>query len=145
MEKPLMKLDLRAALSFILMDAKEIPLSIQKKEEYLLCYNLNPGQSRNIEPDREQFLGNLVFIGHKTGEFDADQVSDQIVTLPQGHYLFMQQRSEALNQVEWLDMAIEQQKDGLWERNKLGDLLFVRFLHEDDAFVTQVFRVLELV
>jgi hypothetical protein len=54
----------------------------------------------------------------------------------------MQKRSnEILNQTDWLDMAIEQQKDGLWERNKLGDLLFVRFLYEDNAVVTQIFRV----
>jgi len=67
-----------------------------------------------------------------------------MVSLPQGVYLFTQQRSEKpLNQSEWLDLAIEQQKDGLWERDNPKAVLYVRFLYEDKAFVTQVFRQIE--
>jgi len=110
---------------------------IQENEEILLCYSINSGQSRNIEPNPEEFLGKLMFTGQKTEE---DEV-DQSISLPQGKYLFAQQRSaQVLSQPQWLEMAIEQQKDGLWERNKLGDLLYVRYLFEDGAYVTQVFR-----
>ena len=107
--------------------------------EILYCYEINPVQGCSIEPDHKRFLGNLVFAGKKdTGDNKGEQV-----LLPAGLYLFSQHRGDAaLNQEEWLDMAIEQQKDGLWERHKPGNLLYVRYLHEDGAFVTQVFRVL---
>jgi len=102
------------------------PLSAGKEEE-IHCYELNPVHARSIEPDKEQLLGKIV----------------NNASLLAGQYLFAQRRCEAhLGQEEWLDMAIEQQKDGLWERNKLGNLLYVRFLYEDGAFVTQVFRTL---
>jgi len=102
--------------------------------EIILCYELNPAQARSIEPDREMLLRHLQFAGEK-----ADGA--QSAALPAGHYIFAQSRGDAsLNQEEWLDMAVDLQKDGLWERNKLGDLLYVRFLFEDDKFVTQIFR-----
>jgi hypothetical protein len=97
------------------------------EEDKIHCYELNPDQSRNIEPDREMLLKGKV----------------NSALLPIGQYLFTQRRCEAyLGGEDWLDMAVEQQKDGLWERNKLGNLLYVRFLHEDGAFVTQLFRTL---
>jgi hypothetical protein len=37
-------------------------------------------------------------------------------------------------------MAIEQQKDGLWEQLRLGNHLYIRYLFEDGSPVTQVFR-----
>jgi hypothetical protein len=120
---------------------------IKKNEEILLCYELNPVQSLSIEPDRDCLLGNMVFIGQKspatlngrTEETDENN----LVSLPQGNYLFTQRRAETvLSQDEWLDMAIEQQKDGLWEREKPKNLLYVRFLNEDEAFVTQIFRAI---
>jgi len=94
-------------------------------EKSIFCYELNSLHSQTIEPDPAQLLG--------------QQISEGL--LPAGIYLFMQKRSEnPLNQAEWLEMAIEQQKDGLWERHKPGNLLYVRFLFEDEANVTQVFR-----
>jgi hypothetical protein len=45
-----------------------------------------------------------------------------------------------LNREEWLDMALEQQKDGLWERYKPENRLYVRYLFEDGCPVTQLFR-----
>ena len=114
-----------------------MPAIMPKNGEFLLCFKINPSQSRNIEPDPEHFLENLLFTGQK---IDNDQSNEQ-VKLPLGHYLFSQFRSDAvLNRDEWLNLAIEQQKDGLWERNKLSDLLYIRFLYEDNAFVTQIFR-----
>ena len=94
-------------------------------EKSIFCYELDCLNSQTIEPDPNQFLGSLVSEG----------------SLPAGTYLFMQKRSEnPLNQPEWLEMAIEQHKDGLWERHNPGNLLYVRFLTEDGASVTQVFR-----
>jgi len=132
---PLIKLDLRAPLFFVKTEA--LPDKIAEKDEFLLCYDLNPAQSHSIEPIREQFLGALTFVGRKTD--DSDAVQAETVSLPAGDYLFTQHRS-ALNSEEWLDMAIEQQKDGLWERHKLKSVIYIRFLYEDGSFVTQFFR-----
>jgi len=119
-----------------------------ENEEILLCYEVNPIQGSSIEPDRDYFLGNLLFIGQKLSESQnggTDETErNNLVLLPQGNYLFTQCRSDTvLNSDEWLDLAIEQQKDGLWERNKLLNLLYIRFLFEDGSFVTQVFRTVE--
>ncbi|MCL2196502.1 MAG: hypothetical protein FWB77_02685 [Treponema sp.] len=114
-----------------------LPVKMPENGEFLLCFELNPSQSRNIEPDPDHFLDNLLF----TGEKIQDDQAHELVELPQGHYLFSQFRSDAaLDRDKWLDLAIEQQKDGLWERYKLTDFLFIRFLYEDGAFVTQIFR-----
>ena len=149
MEKsPLFKLDLRAPI-FYTKTAHE-NFTEGHFEEILLCYSVNPAQSSNIEPDREYFLENLVFAGEKTSDGGTEeetqegkdgQKASREVILPQGHYLFVQNRRH-LNREEWLDLAIEQQKDGLWERNKLENLLYVRYLYEDGAYVTQIFRPL---
>jgi hypothetical protein len=127
-----------------------------ENEEIILCYEVNPVQGSSIEPDQDYFLGKLLFIGQKLPEskvvstssatqgqnIDTDErEKNNLVSLPQGNYLFTQYRSEeVLSSDEWLDLAIEQQKDGLWERNKLLNLLYIRFLFEDGSFVTQVFR-----
>ena len=82
-----------------------------------------------------------MFIGCKNRGGTDNETSMEEVELPQGSYLFEQFRGQyVLSREEWLKMAIEQQKDGLWERNKLGNRLYVRYLYEDGAFVTQIFR-----
>jgi len=75
------------------------------------------------------------------------------VSLPAGNYLFMQNRSvnresgndretvsSSFTADEWLELAIEQHKDGLWERNKMQNVLYARFFREDGFLITQVFR-----
>jgi hypothetical protein len=138
---PLMNLYLHAPLVFPKID--DLSSEFHENEEILLCYELNPTQSRSIEPDRELLLGSLVFAGRKTG--DSCKLQEGTVELPEGNYLFTQRRSgqiSPLNTDEWLDMAVEQQKDGLWERYKPENRLFVRFLFEDDSPVIQLFRTL---
>jgi len=137
---PLTLLNLCTPLQYV---RSEIGSALTVEGETLFCYEVDSVQGGSIEPDRERFLGKLLFVGEKAAETpsgDAEKTKE-IVSLPQGDYLFMQCRCAAvLTPDEWLDLAIEQQKDGLWERNKPGALLYVRFLFEDGAFVTQVFR-----
>ena len=136
-----MHLDLRSPLIFV--KTGEIPENLTENEDFLLCFELDSAQSRNIEPNRERLLGSLVFSGRKTG--DSDDIQAEAVSLPAGNYLFTQRRDvnpAVLNSDGWLDMAIEQQKDGLWERYRLENRLYVRFLFEDGGFVTQLFRSL---
>ena len=136
-----MKLDLRAPLVYTRFQWKaetaDFPREITENKEFLFCFELDPEQGRSIEPERERFLGPLLFSGQKPCSPLGGQVS-----LPQGEYLFVQRRS-ALKTEEWLDLAIEQQKDGLWERNKLENRLYVRYLFEDGLPVTQLFRTLQ--
>jgi len=127
-------LDLRQPLNYL--EIEGYPSIISENDDFLLCYELNPEQSRSIEPERDKLITGIVFAGKK-------EVSGTIL-LPAGHYIFSQyRRDKPLNNDEWFDMAIEQQKDGLWERNKLGNLLFIRFFYEDGMFVTQIFRTIE--
>jgi hypothetical protein len=113
----------------------------------LLFFELNPIQSQNIEPDREQLLGNLIFSAVKTEAHQLqDNLASQTVILPAGKYIFTQFRNVSGDEkpsnfyADWLDLAVEQQKDALWERNKLTNNLYVRYLFEDCRFVTQLFR-----
>jgi len=147
---PLTLLNLCTSLQYIKSESQDT--SVLKYEELkndtgeiLLCYEVDHIQGGSIEPDRDRFLGNLLFAGRKPPKISnasAEETEEKkLVSLPQGNYLFMQCRSDAvLTPDEWLDLAIEQQKDALWERNKPLNLLYVRFLFEDGAFVTQVFR-----
>jgi hypothetical protein len=132
-----MKLDLRAPLVYSRFQWKaetaDFPREITENEEFLFCFELDPKQGRSFEPEREQLLGPLLFSGCLTNG------QAETVSLPQGEYLFVQRRS-ALNTEEWLDLAIEQQKDGLWERYKFENRLYVRYLYEDDRPVTQILR-----
>jgi len=145
------KLNLYNSLFYERISPKNANLlpNLGENEEQFLCFDLDPAQSCSIEPDKAAFLGSLLFIGHKTKENAGKQAckipSEKAVTLPQGNYLVVQQRGpQTLKQAEWLKLAIEQQKDGLWERNKLGNKLYVRYLHEDGAFVTQIFREIKI-
>ena len=119
------------------VETEEASQPRQNGTETLFCYNICPSQGDSIEPRRELFLGSQVFAGQKS-PIDGD-LGENSVFLPMGLYLFTQER-EFLEKEQWLEMAIEQQKDGLWERNKLGSILYLRRLYEDGADVTQVIR-----
>jgi hypothetical protein len=108
--------------------------------EQLFCFELDAQQGRSIEPDREHFLGRLLFagLGQIDNAYEPSQASER-VTLPTGFYLFTQKR-QALDREACIDMAIEQQKDGLWERLAPAGVLYIRYLFEDAKPVTQVFR-----
>jgi hypothetical protein len=53
--------------------------------------------------------------------------------------VFAQERA-FLGREEVIQMAAEIQKDGLWERLRLENRFYVRYLYEDGGVVTQVFR-----
>ena len=94
--------------------------------EVILSFRLDPQEAQDIEPDAAAYL-----TGREQGP----------ARIPAGAYLFTQ-RQEHLDQAAWLQMAIELQKDGLWERHVLEPRLYVRHLFEDGQPVTQVFRPL---
>jgi len=142
----MLNLELRSPLIFEKADnspeeLREMNQSFNINNEFLLCYEINSRESRSIEPDREHYLMNLESIGRKSSS--PFENNSEKTSLPAGKYLFSQIRGVSpLGREEWLDMAIEQQKDGLWERYKPGNLLYIRFLYEEGKYVTQVFRSL---
>jgi hypothetical protein len=112
------------------------PFAAAGEGERLLCFDLDPVQRVSIEPDRNRLLGNLIRAGRTPGGGTA-----RSFTLPAGAYLFVQRR-QVLDREGCVDLAIEQQKDGLWERLQPGSILYVRYLFEDGKAVTQLFRPL---
>ena len=94
--------------------------------EKLFCFELDEAQYRSFEPEKAKFLENPVYGG-------ADR------ELPQGDYLFAQKR-EVLSRQEIIDMAVEMQQEGLWQRLEPGKRLYLRCLFEDGCWVTQLFR-----
>jgi hypothetical protein len=91
--------------------------------EKLYCFQLNENEYNNFEPDKETLLGSLVFSQ----------------ALPEGNYLFAQKR-EILSRDEIIEMAVEIQAEGLWQRLKPGKTLYLRYLFEDSKAVTQLYR-----
>ena len=143
-ETPLVHMDLRAPLEYT--DTPELvpfatplcgaPPAGTAGEEWLFCFELNPEQAGRIDPAADCFLGDLVFSG-RGSDHHPDQQGN--VRLDAGLYLFTQQR-QTLDRGECIALAIEQQKDGLWERLRLGNRLYIRCLFEDGSPVTQLFR-----
>jgi hypothetical protein len=145
-------INLQLCCPLFYLSVKDLPVKLSKNDEFLLHYELNPAQSLNIEPDKEQLPGILVFSGVKTEDNtprQKDKLTLQTVILPVGKYLFSQLRADFSDEkplnfyTDWLDLAVEQQKNGLWERYKLENKLYVRYLFEDDKSVTQIFRVIK--
>jgi hypothetical protein len=104
--------------------------------ERLFCFTLDAGQRRSIEPDPARFLGALIAAG---GLVTGPGEPAGSLELPAGNYLFAQQR-EVLDREAFIGMAVELQKDGLWEGLELGERLYLRYLFEDGKAVTQAFR-----
>ncbi|MDR2951648.1 MAG: hypothetical protein LBU82_00240 [Treponema sp.] len=174
-----MKLDLRAPLAYVKTGG--FPLARHEKDEFLLCFEIDPAQGGSIEPERGRLLGALLFCGIKpfpcpeTGVSGFGEERERVI-LPEGEYLFVQRREagsfrgketgrgrglrrkgashrcqppyvvpcgqESAGREKWLDMAVELQKDGLWEMFQLENRLYVRLLYEDGKRVTQLFRPL---
>jgi hypothetical protein len=134
-ESPLVHLDLRAPLEY--EEAPGLvpfscPPADEAAPEQLFCFEIDREQAGRIDPEADRFLGELVFSGKGNGRQGKIQ-------LTAGLYLFTQQR-QVLNREDCVNMAIEQQKDGLWEQLRLGNRLYIRCLFEDGSPVTQFFR-----
>jgi hypothetical protein len=112
------------------------PSGTMAGEERIFLFEIDPVQGLNIEPDPDVFLGPLVFAGKlKDGEYYTGQVRE----LPAGRYLFAQEK-RILNRKAGIGIAIEVQKDGLWERLTPEPKIYFRYLFEDGQNITQVFR-----
>ena len=106
----------------------------QEEGEKIFCFEIDESQAQKFEPDIEQFPGSLLFVG-----LGADKPGERIVELKEGNYIFSQVR-EILNREEIVELAVEVQNEGLWQRLELANRFYVRFLFEDGKGVTQIFR-----
>jgi hypothetical protein len=138
------KLILAASLVYRKDDSLWFPGSGTGGGEALFRMALDPSQSRSIEPDRIAFPGRLVAAGSATGlekerEGARDVKAPDLLELPEGTYFFAQVQEPAGMETV-INMIIEVQQEGLWERFSLDDRLYIRRLFEDGQTVIQVFR-----
>jgi hypothetical protein len=144
------RLSLRTSLYYKRQDLD--PFADPGKNEALFCFALNPAQARRIDPEPEHYLGSLITAGlalpSPAGTGTLGGIDPALLELPAGLYYFTQIRQETsrtsgdgwLKRAECVEMAMELQKEGLWERLKLEDRIYVRSLFEDGARVFQVLR-----
>jgi hypothetical protein len=142
MEYTVLKLDLRSSLFYIPDESPEPFRGLPFTGESLFCFEVNPDQGLRIDPQGAAYLGKLI-CGGKQDTRAASQKpgpgSFPSLELPAGKYLFSQIRN-LLDREAIIEMAMEIQKEGLWERLRLGRLVYLRYLFEDLSPVTQVFR-----
>ena len=117
---------------FFVRENEPAPFNYREGDgEKLFCFELDETQAMEVEPDKATLLGNSVF-GGKASDAPGEELSS-------GHYLFAQKR-EILSRDAIVDMAVEIQKEGLWQRLVPGKKLYLRYLFEDGRSVTQLFR-----
>ena len=122
----------------LLYEGDESTALIYRREdgEKLYCFELEESAAQKFEPQRTLFPGALIFVG-KTG--GKEEPGAATLELKPGTYVFCQVK-EILDREGIVDLAIEVQNEGLWQRLKLGARFYVRYLLEDGRGVTQIFR-----
>ena len=116
------------------------PFNYKKEDgEKLYCFILNENEYSSCEPDKETLLGRLVFSADTIHPGEKEKTGENLQVLPEGKYLFAQKR-EILSRDEIIEMAVEIQAEGLWQRLKPGKTLYLRYLFEDSKTVTQLYR-----
>ncbi|MCL1927886.1 MAG: hypothetical protein FWG07_03715 [Treponema sp.] len=93
--------------------------------EKLFCYILNPEEAISIDPHPENYF--------------SGNVEDATV-LKVSEYYVTQVKKGNLENIDLIDIAIELQKEALWNRCKLECKLYLRKLFEDNSPVTQLWR-----
>jgi hypothetical protein len=128
-------LNLGAAL-YYRRDEKLRPFAWEPAQgEALFHFALNRGEGQNIEVQGDALLGEVLAAGMAASSAGLGP------ELPTGRYLFTQVR-EIASRERILDMAAEQQREGLWQGLIMEDRLYLRYLYEDEKPVTQIFRPL---
>ena len=120
---------------FYTSDQGPDPFNCPGDGERLFCFELDETQCLSFTPIKEKLIKSLVFSGIAAGEGDAGP----FLELPKGNYTFAQEK-RLLSREEIIDMSVEIQQESLWQRQKPGKQLFLRYLFEDGNWVTQLFR-----
>ena len=124
-------------------DERADPFSLARQTEdgeRLFCFEINEKERLSFEPDYDNLIGSLVFSGiYAAVEDQEKRALRALLELPRGNYLFAQRR-EILSREEIVSMAVEIQMECLWHRHEPGERLYLRYLFEDNRWVTQLFR-----
>jgi hypothetical protein len=108
----------------------------REDEEKLFCFELDEAAAQEFLPDKTHFPGTLVFTGRVTS---PDGFGEPVMELAQGAYIFSQTQG-ILGMDEIIELAVEVQNEGLWQRLKLAARFYVRYLFEEGRGVTQIWR-----
>lgn len=128
------RLELRAALEYTDCDTLKV-CEPDKEHETMFCFEvINP---HSIEPDSGNYLGKLLLKGIESGLNTDSSPECNNSSIPAGIYFFYQEKKH-LDKQACLEAAMEIQKEALWQSQKPGNSLFIRYLHEDDTTVTQL-------
>lgn len=136
------KMILVSPLKYEKDDSLRLPSDGYEGGEILFLMALDPSQSRNFEPDRRAFPGCLTAAGRALLPGEAQGRAgepSELLELPAGTYLFTQVREPADTET-LINMIIDTQQEGLWERLSLDDRLYIRYLREDGKTAAQIFR-----
>ena len=144
------RLDLRSPLFFrrddtVSLSCLDTNTGVQTPDskifpEQAFCFELDPMQSRSFEPESKAFLTKLLFSGIAQQEV-SNRTLPEIVQIPAGLYYFTQ-ITEGSGKDGYINLAIRQQKNALWEKYTLSNILYIRLLYEDERYVVQLFRPL---
>jgi hypothetical protein len=143
-----------AAPLFYQRDDRLEPFSYTPAEgELIFAWTIPAAEALSIEPAPDRFLERLFFAGRAVskpaelpartgGEAAAFGTEDgALLELSRGTYFFSQIR-EILDREASLDLAVEVQKEALWQRFIPEPRFYLRRLFEDGKGVTQIFRPL---
>ncbi|MDR1287637.1 MAG: hypothetical protein LBK08_08525 [Treponema sp.] len=110
-------------------------------EEYIFRFEIEENRGNVIDPDPAGYLGSPLFSGRRAENRDtASGCAKTRFELSAGTYFFAQMR-EALDREECTLMAIEVQREILWQRLPPHRVLYIRRLFEHGKPVTQIWRM----
>ena len=113
------------------------------KLEYLYKYE-NKVLNTEINPNIKMFLTNEEFLGYGYyGEKSENQVDKKLNFIPQGKYMFLQ-GTGSKDDFNLIEKAAETLfLESLWQEKNLKNTTYLRFLHEGEKVVFQLFREVE--
>lgn len=113
------------------------------KLEYLYKYE-NKVLNTETNPNIKMFLTNEEFLGYGYyGEKSENQVDKKQNFIPQGKYMFLQ-GTGSKDDFNLIEKAAETLfLESLWQEKNLKNTTYLRFLHEGEKIVFQLFREVE--
>lgn len=113
------------------------------KLEYLYKYE-NKVLNTETNPNIKMFLTNEEFLGYGYyGEKSENQVEKKLNFIPQGKYMFLQ-GTGSKDDFNLIEKAAETLfLESLWQEKNLKNTTYLRFLHEGEKIVFQLFREVE--